>query len=688
MTMADGTRLVAAGYVPAMRSSDEMHVESSMVATGPGYITNSGTPTDQEFETIRSNFGDPRANVKPTDYYAFRMIASGDGLDSYYTRQDVETSFTNFVRDLKKGQSVLGSHQMATFSYGSSFEGEVIPADENRSEYEGAFYPQWDTPDLRTRNWLIGNYYIGRGVTLNGQSSDDLIRSIELGSVRKASISFMVGQYLCGLDGHDLINTMFGPMPDDSCAHFPGVTYEGSVAWALMKHNTLVETSLVYKNASPSSMLLRKAETLAERGVLKDRDIQQLEGRFQVRLPRFERTLWTGAMTTATASNQSPVLVPVTTASSASYTAPTVALTSNGATTTTTTITGLEDNNMAGRRRGESDGARELARQALISDPEPEQEELTEATPEATASDEATTPDPEPTTDGETPTVPEDAPNTDAAADDTAAETPEPDASEAAPAVASEAAVPDASAAPDPEPDPTPEPTPEPAPEPEAVSEAADAAVAEEVTAPETPRTDDDVISAFVSAADALVSAMRRKPDSFGASDMDFAARAERSVDLALIDAGCDTTVGAHVARTFATRTRELDKTLGEPLTVEALRSLQSKATLGDTLYEELVKDAVAARSGVQGESYNAPKYRDLLLAARDVTYVKEEIASWKEAKRGTFQPGRSVIPRQVSDVKVTKEERKALPEPPPALPATSGKSTSPVSNIFEPRNK
>lgn len=639
--MTDMTYTVSGGSNPdftSRRAADEMHVESSMVSTGPGYITQSGTPTDEQFEFIRGNFGDPRANVKPTDYYAFRMIASGDGLDSYYTRQDIATSFPNFVRDLRKGQSVLGSHKADTFSYGSSFGGEVMPADESRSEYEGTFYPQWDTPDLRTKQWLVGDYYITRGVTLNNQSSDDLVRSMELGGVRKASISFMVGQYVCGIDGHDLMSTMFGPMPDEACNHFPGVAYEGQIAWALMKNNTLVETSLVYKNASPSSMLLRKAETLAVRGVLSAKDIEKLEGRFQVRLPRFEARVFPVATTT-----------------------------SNGATTNAIYITGTEDMSMGTGRKGGDAVVRELAREALIAEPEVEQTEaVAEVSEEAAAATSAVAEtEVEAAAAVETEETAEIA-ETEAEAEVEAVAEVAPAAEEAEEVAAEVEAETEVEA------------------EAEVVEEVAEAE--EEVATQSEGTREEDAVTAFVDAADRLASALARNPDAFDSGSLSVAARAERAIDLALVDAGCDTTVGGHVARTFETRSRALRDALGEPLTVEAIRNLQSKATLGDTLYDELVKDAVAERTRAQGESFNAAKYRDLLLAARDVAYVKEEIESWKDAKRDRFTPGRSVVPRQVADARPTREERKSLPEAPAALTASKTATTDPSRNILDPR--
>lgn len=669
------TKMTMPGGYSGHRAPEGSHVESSMVATGPGFITQSGEPTEAQFEYIRQHFGDPRANVKPSDYYAFRMIASGDGLDSYFTRQDTATSFPNFVRDLKKGQSVLGHHQVESFSYGSSFDGEVAPADEDRAEYEPSFYPQWDTPELRTKSWLVGDYYITRGVTLNNQSSNDLVRSMELGGVRKASISFMVGQYVCGLDGHDLMGTMFGPMPDAECQHFPGVAYDGQIAWALMKNNTLVETSLVYKNASPSSMLLRKAGVLAQQGSLSARDIEKLEGRFQVRLPAYVPRVFTIP------------LAPETTNSSSD--------------TTFTNISGMEDPDMANRRGSGDVTTRALAREALTT--EPEQLEITddgavdEAAPDATAEREVgsdPTPDPEPTTE-ETTETPE-AVET----DETTVETDETTDGEAERSVADEArhkghshqeggghkkSTSDTGSG-ESEDESTIDAT-DIAPEAEAVSEST--AEEDDPAESETGTTrEETAVAAFVHAADQLSSALARNPDAFDSGQLSVAARAERAIDLALIDAGCDTTVGGHVARTFETRSKSLRETLGEPLTVEAIRSLQSRATLGETLYEELVKDAVAARVGAQSDSFNSIKYRDLLLAARDVTYVKEEIESYKEQKSVRFTPGRSVVPRQVSDVRTSKDERKSLPEAPKALTASKPKETDPSMSIFAPRKK
>jgi hypothetical protein len=599
------------------RSDDQTQAEVSLVARSPSVIEPSKVGED-DFELIRSRFGDPRAtNVRPDDYYTFRMIASGDGLDSYYTKQDTETSFPNFVRDLKMGQSLLGNHAAATFAYGNSYDGMIMPADPSRSEYEPTFYPRWDRPELRTQNWLVGKYFVPRGIELNGQKTDDLIRGIELGSQRKASISFVVGQYTCGIDGLDLIQTWFGPMPSEECTHFPGLEYDGQIAWSLMKDNVLLETSLVYKNASPSSMLLRKAEVMAARGAISDGDIVKLEERYQFRLPSFDRRIWT-------VPNKND-----------------------------------QEDTMAKRS---VDPVVDAVREVLVDEspesaPEPTQDAEDRLTVTTTVSEG------EGTTEVATTTVEagaDDAEDVTATASVEAGDDDDEDTERSAESESS------------------------------ASVEASDERSAEsdqetdEATEEESAESNQDIVAEFVETTDRLVAALSRNSDAFDGERLSGLARAERTLDIALIDAGCDSTVGSHVARAFETRSKAIRETLGEPLTVEAIRSLQQRANLGDKLFADLVRDAVAARTGVQGENFNGDKYRDVLLATRDVDYVKDEITSWKSGKSDRFTAGRQVVPPQVPAARTTKEERKSLP----VRPGDKAQSNGADGNLLSPRSK
>jgi len=264
---------------------------TSMLATQDAFVQ-PATVSEEQIEQIRA-LGD--GSVTPDDIYGFRMVASGNGLDFYFTRQH-ESSMKNYVRDLKKGQSVLGSHDVNTFSYGQSYDATIEKADPTASIYEAAFYRQYSNkPDLATTHYVVGDYFLVRGVELNGQKTDDLITSMRFGAVRKASISFTVGKYQCGIDGKDMLSGWFGPWPneDEGCSHFPGVEYKKEgVAWAWMMDSDLMETSLVYKNASPSAMLVRKASELAVRGMLPTKELARVEERLQLRLPRHDRTVY------------------------------------------------------------------------------------------------------------------------------------------------------------------------------------------------------------------------------------------------------------------------------------------------------------------------------------------------------------------------------------------------------------
>lgn len=246
--------------------------------------------------------GDASAKIDGTTVYPFRAIAASDGLDSYFTKHDVADSLVPIAKDFSAGQSVLGNHDYGTFSMGSTFDGQVVDAEVDAPEYEAAFYRKYaDDPRLVTTKWAVNNGYVVRGMTDMGAqaSSDSVIRGMETGAIRKISISFTVGSYVCGIDGIDMLDGYWGAWPDEDagCAHFPGIEYPeaGGIGFAVMHDTRALEESLVYKNASPSAMLLRKAEVMAAAGRIGSRDVALLEERFGHRLPSFSRSLFRGA---------------------------------------------------------------------------------------------------------------------------------------------------------------------------------------------------------------------------------------------------------------------------------------------------------------------------------------------------------------------------------------------------------
>lgn len=509
------------------------------LATQASYVLPSGTPTDDEFELIRSKFIDERkTDASPKDLFAFELIACSDGLDSYFTRHDIDTGLKHFVSDLEAGQSVLGNHDYRTFSYGSSYQAFLEQADPKSPVYEATAFRQFNDPALRTAQWVRGKYYIVRGVELNDQPSDSLIRAMEFGGVRKTSITFSAGEFICSVCDQELLAGLWDWDDEDACTHFPGVTYERDDAqklcWALMKQEELFETSMVYKNASPSSMYLRKAAALATAGLLPGKEIVALEQRLNMRLPQPEGVKpWVSGVGTA-----------------------------------------KEDRQMATKRHPDGgQPADETVEEPATTDPAITDDPASEPAPETPE-----TPDSEGGGDG--------------------GETPEHE---------------------------------------EATDE--------------------------LRAAATRVYGLRTQ---LGTEQLEVVADVERQLERMLADADSDRSVGAMTARQYETRDRAIQEVLGEAPTVERIRSLQDRAGVGETLYGELVTDAVAARVRAVGEekfsTEHRARYEKQLRDALDPAFVRDEAATWEELAKARFTPGRQVQPKEPADA-----PRSALPKDVPA---------------------
>jgi len=505
-------------------------------------VPRSRLPATWEAEAIARIAARAGKELTAKDVYPFPAIAASDGLDSYFTKHDVERSLKPMAEDFERGQSVLGNHDYRTFAYGQTTAGEVRPADVDAPEYEPTFYPKYaDQPELRTTKWLVTEAFIARGLTLNGNQTDSVIRAMETGAIGKISISFTVGEYRCGIDGHDMLQWWGEPWPDmeEGCAHFPGVEYDEGIGYAIMSDTQALEESLVYKNASPSAMLLRKAEAMAARGILDARQVATIEARYQVRLPGFTKRLYGGL------SLESGKEEPVT----------------------------------AKKRTEGASGA-------------------------------AAEEDPKPTTEG-------------GEAEGGAA------GGEADPATTEGGA------------------------EAEGGSDGDQGGEGAEGTA-----SADQVIEEFSRAAGALVALAEASPEALAPSALETVFTVERSIEVVLEDLESERSVGREVARSHEAKVRVITDALGGELTVEAVRRLSERAAIGDELFEELVREAVAARVGVHGEGFDGKAYGEMLRGSRNVATVKAELASWRDLKNRRFGKAdptpstRGVVPRDPREEK------------------------------------
>jgi len=198
------------------------------------------------------------------EIFTFSGICSNDRLDAYFTRMDPVTTLRNYVEDLKNGVSLQEGHNIWKNPYGRSYDGELIPVEE----------------DLSTYNAVRGHWYIMRGLTINGNKTDDTIKAIKAGIIRDMSVGFG-GQkmwYRCGSCGKDLW--------DWECPHIPGLEdEEGRISFAWVVDARLREVSTVYKGATPGAYI-DKARQYVQQGELPENKIQQLEQRYQVRFER------------------------------------------------------------------------------------------------------------------------------------------------------------------------------------------------------------------------------------------------------------------------------------------------------------------------------------------------------------------------------------------------------------------
>jgi hypothetical protein len=605
-----------------------------MLARSPGVVLppeggKNGYPDADDFAKILQ-FGDDRIERKPEDYYAFRMIVSSDGVDSFFTHPDPKTSLVNYADDLKRGQSLLSSHKTDTLSYGVSYDGELMAADPQRHEYEASFFRRYaDRADAATQTWAIGKYAIPRGMTVNGQNTDDLIRGIQMGAIRRVSISFTVGRYICDIDQNDMIAGFFGPEGAGECRHMPGVDYKdkGGLATALMVDNDLHETSLVFKNSSPSAMFLRKAEVMAQRGMIREQDIVKLEERMATRLPRHERGIWTPAWTDANTNATVTLTVPKEAVMPDERHPGHFHVGLNVDAEDIKGGHGVEYEDVPGDETEDPESAAEMLAPGILEQMQKDAEAPDEAAPEGgdvaaklKAKVKAAGPDieaPDPVT---------------TAVDPIPAPKPEPAA--------------------EPEPDAEPDAEPQPELEPAAPSEK------EGLVEP-----DGEAHPGHYHDADTKGGHFTKKPEPFeGAAEGDKATepidvygprkQAEQKEADRMVEARAMAKDVLGRLSAYETRDKEIAEHLGEPVTVEAVSRLSRDAKLGRDLFAAEVDKAVKARIAVDGEAFNAEKWRALLTSSRDIELVQTEIESWSKRRGAAIAPGRQVTPSPLPEKK------------------------------------
>lgn len=237
-----------------------------------------GAPSAGQLELLRGRVHDP-AILDEHEPFVWRVAASTDAIDSYYTRMDA-SSLRNFAEDARAGVAYLDSHVRGEQPLGMSFDARYVRGQGERlSRTEEDFYT------------LRG---LDRGQGLSTDAFIDLIRS---GISRDVSIGFIPGWYRCSVCDRDMFPgswEKYTGKDDEVCKHFPGLKYpvtdkkgnptgeeQTAYAWVMDAHQA--ECSSVFDGATPGAMVT-KAQGLADGGLLKPDTIRVLEARLRVNL--------------------------------------------------------------------------------------------------------------------------------------------------------------------------------------------------------------------------------------------------------------------------------------------------------------------------------------------------------------------------------------------------------------------
>lgn len=237
-----------------------------------------GPPSEAQLELIRAHVVDP-AILDEREPFVWQAMASNDREDAYSTRMHRST-LDNFATDAADGVAFMNSHRTGGFGsaelpLGRTFEGRVVGAS--------------SAGPLRVE---VTSYTL-RGLNLNGLSTDAFIEGMRSGIARDVSVGFYGGEYRCSICERDMLR-------DWECRHWPGREYPKldskgqdtgekvrAVAWI---HNArLAELSVVYDGATPGCMV-SKAKRMAAAGELKPAELEFLEARYRIALPRAARS--------------------------------------------------------------------------------------------------------------------------------------------------------------------------------------------------------------------------------------------------------------------------------------------------------------------------------------------------------------------------------------------------------------
>jgi len=233
-----------------------------------------GVPTDNQLAKINKL---AKRTLSKDEVFVFPTKLAGDMIIPDRHVQLTKELLDVFVLNVNQGIAFLldhswhadgfwglGGRPKAAIPYGRTFEGSVDPSNDEGEEWA-----------------LNGFTYMKRDVTLDGISTNDLIASIEAGTLFDTSIGFSYNKAICSICGNDYTDY-------DECNHVAGKTYEVEDEDGVTKNvlcyikacppGALWENSGVFDGAYPGAGVMSKAGDILENENGKFQVITELKG--------------------------------------------------------------------------------------------------------------------------------------------------------------------------------------------------------------------------------------------------------------------------------------------------------------------------------------------------------------------------------------------------------------------------
>lgn len=195
-----------------------------------------GVPTDEQLAKINKL---AKRKLKKEEVFVFPGKLAGDMIIPERYIQLTKELLDVFAKDANKGVSLLLDHSWAPdgfFGMGGRPKAALPYGRTFDSRYE-------DGEEEGETVSLVADHYMVKNVEIDGINTNDLIASIEAGTLFDTSIGFSYGKAICSVCGEDYYR----------CNHFKGKEYE------IEKEDGTTEIKLCYVKAKPPGFLMENS---------------------------------------------------------------------------------------------------------------------------------------------------------------------------------------------------------------------------------------------------------------------------------------------------------------------------------------------------------------------------------------------------------------------------------------------